>query len=79
MIKTADDIENWVDSMFENEESSKHFDEELQFIEYDSTYEVYPEKLQYAHNAAPNKYLIQTEARMMMQEVPVWKDDQVVL
>ena len=31
--------------------------------------------LQYAHNAAPNKYLIQTEA-CIDAEVPVWKDDQ---
>jgi glucosylceramidase len=72
--QNRDDIENWVDSMFENEESSKYFDGTA-IHWYDSTYEVYPEKLQYAHNAAPNKYLIQTEA-CIDAEVPVWKDDQ---
>ena len=29
---------------------------------YASTFEVFPEVLQYAHNKAPDKYLIQTEA-----------------
>ena len=37
-------------------------------------YDFFPEALQYAHQKAPNKYLIQTEA-CVDSEVPVWKDD----
>ena len=55
------DLKKWVDSMFENKESSKYFDGTAVHW-YDSTYEFYPDELQYAHNKAPNKYLIQTEA-----------------
>ena len=41
---------------------------------YASTYEVFPEALQYAHQKAPKKYLIQSEACVDAQ-VPVWQDD----
>ncbi len=34
----------------------------------------FPEALQYAHNKAPNKYLIQSEA-CVDSEIPKWKDD----
>ncbi|MDA9241953.1 glycosyl hydrolase family 30 [Flavobacteriaceae bacterium] len=67
------DLKNWVDSMFENEESSKYFDGTAVHW-YDSTYEYYPDELQYAHNKAPNKYLIQTEA-CIDSEIPQWEDD----
>ena len=67
------DLKNWVDSMYENEESSKYFDGTAVHW-YDSTFEYYPEELQYAHNKAPNKYLIQTEA-CIDSEVPQWEDD----
>ena len=59
--------------MFENEESSKYFDGTAVHW-YDSTYEFYPDELQYAHNKAPNKYLIQTEA-CVDSEIPPWNDD----
>ena len=67
------DLKNWVDSMYENEESSKYFDGTAVHW-YDSTYEYYPDELQYAHNKAPNKYLIQTEA-CIDSEIPQWEDD----
>ena len=67
------DLKNWVDSMYENEESSKYFDGTAVHW-YDSTFEYYPDELQYAHNKAPNKYLIQTEA-CIDSEVPQWEDD----
>ncbi|MGB5436085.1 MAG: glycoside hydrolase family 30 protein, partial [Maribacter sp.] len=42
---------------------------------YASTFEVFPEELQYAHKKAPNKLLIQSEA-CIDAEIPVWNDDQ---
>ena len=41
---------------------------------YASTYEVFPEVLQYAHEKAPDKYLIETEG-CVDSEVPHWQDD----
>jgi glucosylceramidase len=66
-------IREWVDSMFATEATSKYFDGTA-IHWYESTYEVFPEELQYAHNKAPNKYLIETEGCIDSQ-VPVWKDE----
>ncbi|SHG65877.1 glycoside hydrolase family 30 protein [Winogradskyella jejuensis] len=66
-------IKEWVDVMYATEESSKYYDGTA-IHWYESTYEVFPEDLQYAHNKAPNKYLIETEG-CIDAEVPVWKDD----
>ena len=66
-------IKEWVDVMYKNQASSKYFDGTA-IHWYESTYDYFPEALQYAHQKAPNKYLIQTEACIDSQ-VPVWKDD----
>ena len=66
-------LKEWVDSQFKNEETSKYFDGTA-IHWYASTYEIFPEELQYAHNKAPNKYLIQTEA-CVDSEIPKWQDD----
>ena len=66
-------LNEWVDSQFKNEESTKYFDGTA-IHWYASTYEVFPKELQYAHQKAPNKYLIQAEACVDSQ-VPVWQDD----
>ncbi|WP_400074913.1 glycoside hydrolase family 30 beta sandwich domain-containing protein [Winogradskyella sp. R77965] len=66
-------LKEWVDSQFKNEETSKYFDGTA-IHWYASTYEVFPEELQNAHNKAPNKLLIQSEA-CVDAETPVWKDD----
>ena len=66
-------LNEWVDSQFQNEESSKYFDGTA-IHWYASTYEIFSEELQYAHHKAPNKYLIQAEACVDSQ-VPVWQDD----
>ena len=66
-------LKEWVDSMYENEASSKYFDGTA-IHWYASTYEVFPEELQYAHHKAPNKYLIQSEA-CIDSEIPKWKED----
>jgi glucosylceramidase len=42
---------------------------------YASTFEYFPEALQYAHSKAPNKHLIQTEG-CIDAEVPRWKNDE---
>ena len=66
-------LREWVDAMYKNEESSKYFDGAAVHW-YASTYEVFPEELQYAHQKDPSKYLIQSEA-CVDAEVPKWKDD----
>jgi glucosylceramidase len=67
------DLKEWVDVMYQSENSSKYF-AGTAIHWYESTYEVFPEALQYAHKKAPNKYLIQTEA-CVDAEIPHWKDD----
>lgn len=66
-------LQEWVDAMYKDEKTSKYF-AGTAIHWYESTYEVFPEALQYAHNKAPNKYLIQTEA-CVDSEIPQWQDD----
>lgn len=66
-------LREWVDVMYATEESSKYFDGTA-IHWYESTYEVFPEELQYAHHKAPDKYLIETEG-CVDSEVPKWQDD----
>jgi glucosylceramidase len=66
-------LKEWVDVMYRDESSSKYFDGTA-IHWYASTFEVFPEALQYAHQKAPDKYLIQSEA-CVDAEVPKWKDD----
>lgn len=63
----------WVDVMFADEESGKYFDGTAVHW-YASTFEYFPEALQYAHIKAPGKHLINTEACIDAQ-VPRWNDD----
>ena len=67
-------LNEWVDSQFKDEATSKYFDGTAVHW-YASTYDYFPKELQYAHNKAPNKYLIQSEA-CVDSEIPKWKDDQ---
>ncbi len=66
-------LKEWVDEMFRSENSSKYFDGTA-IHWYASTFEYFPEELQYAHNKAPNKLLIETEG-CIDAETPVWQDD----
>jgi glucosylceramidase len=59
--------------MYRDEASSKYYDG-IAVHWYASTYDWFPESLQFAHEAAPDKHLIQSEA-CVDAEVPVWKDD----
>ncbi|MBU2929126.1 glycoside hydrolase family 30 protein [Winogradskyella psychrotolerans] len=63
----------WVDAMFKDEASSKYF-AGTAIHWYESTYDYFPEELQYAHDKAPDKYLIETEGCIDSQ-VPVWQND----
>ena len=54
-------------------ESSKYFDGTA-IHWYESTYDYFPEALQYAHHKAPDKYLIETEGCVDSQ-VPEWQND----
>ncbi len=66
-------LKEWVDEMFKDEKSSKYF-AGTAIHWYESTYDYLPDALQYAHEKAPNKYLIQTEA-CVDSEIPHWNDD----
>lgn len=66
-------LKEWVDEMYRDEASSKYFDGTA-IHWYESTYDYFPEALQYAHNKAPDKYLIETEG-CVDSEVPKWQDD----
>jgi len=66
-------LPEWVDAMFKNEATSKYF-AGTAIHWYESTYDYFPEALQYAHKKAPNKYLIETEG-CVDSEIPHWQDD----
>ena len=66
-------LQEWVDEMFRDDNASKYFDGTA-IHWYESTYDFFPDALQYAHNKAPNKYLIETEG-CVDSEIPKWQDD----
>ncbi len=66
-------LKEWTDAMYKDEKTSKYF-AGTAIHWYESTYDFFPEALQYAHAKAPNKYLIQTEA-CVDAEIPHWNDD----
>ena len=66
-------LQEWVDEMFKDEKTSKYY-AGTAIHWYESTYDYFPDALQYAHKKAPNKYLIQTEA-CVDSEIPHWNDD----
>jgi glucosylceramidase len=66
-------LKEWVDIMFKDEASSKYY-AGTAIHWYESTYDYFPKDLQYAHEKAPNKYLIETEG-CVDSEIPKWQDD----
>lgn len=66
-------IKEWVDEMYKDDKASKYFSGTA-IHWYESTYDYFPEDLQYAHAKAPHKYLIETEG-CVDSEIPKWKDD----
>ncbi|MCZ4694627.1 glycosyl hydrolase family 30 [Ancylomarina euxinus] len=71
--QNRDELKEWADVMYKDEESSKYFDG-MAIHWYASTYDYMPDVLQYTHDKAPNKLMIQSEA-CVDAEVPHWNDD----
>jgi glucosylceramidase len=69
----GEELKHWIDIMFKDKPSGKYYDGTAVHW-YASTYDYFPESLLYAHNKAPDKYLIQSEA-CVDSEVPKWRDD----
>ncbi|MCW3785767.1 glycoside hydrolase family 30 protein [Plebeiibacterium sediminum] len=69
----GEELKYWADVMYADEASSKYFDG-MAVHWYASTYDVFAESLNYTHNAASKKHLIQSEA-CADAEVPHWQDD----
>ena len=69
----GEELKEWVKVMYKDEASSRYYDGTA-IHWYASTFDYFPESLQFTHAAAPDKYLIQTEA-CGDSEVPKWQDD----
>jgi glucosylceramidase len=69
----GEDLENWAKVIYKDDSSSKYFDG-FAIHWYASTYDWFPESLNFTHDKAPGKHLIQTEA-CIDAEVPHWQDD----
>ncbi len=68
-----DELMEWVDAMYDDEEVAQYYDGTAVHW-YASTYDYFPEALQYARQKAPDRHLINTEA-CVDAEVPHWRDD----
>lgn len=66
-------LQEWVDEMYRDEQASKYFAGTAVHW-YESTYDFFPTALQYAHDKAPTKHLIETEG-CIDSEIPKWHDD----
>lgn len=66
-------LPEWIDAMYDSVEGTNYFDGTA-IHWYASTYDYFPDELQYAHEKAPDKHLIQSEA-CVDAEVPHWQDD----
>ncbi|MEM7298548.1 MAG: glycoside hydrolase family 30 protein [Bacteroidota bacterium] len=71
--QNRDGLAEWVDEMYKDEASSKYY-AGTAIHWYESTFMIFEDALQYAHDKAPEKYMIQTEA-CVDAEVPKWQDD----
>lgn len=69
----GEELEKWAKAMFEDKLAAKYFGGTAVHW-YASTYDYFPASLQYTHQLAPAKHLINTEA-CVDAEVPRWKDD----
>lgn len=67
------ELEEWANVIYQDSSSSEYFDG-MAIHWYASTFDCFPESLNFTHDKAPNKYLIQSEA-CVDAEVPHWKDD----
>jgi len=70
----GEELIEWAEVIYGNKEAAKYFDG-FAVHWYASTYDWFPESLEFVYEMAPGKYLIQTEA-CVDSEVPHWKDDE---
>lgn len=70
----GEELKEWARVMYRDEASSRYFDG-IAVHWYASTFDWFAESLQFAHDAAPDKHLIQSEA-CVDAETPKWRDDQ---
>jgi glucosylceramidase len=68
-----EELYHWADAMYDNADARGFYDG-MAVHWYASTYDYFPDALQYAHKKAPEKHLIQTEGCIDAQ-VPVWQND----
>ncbi len=66
-------LKEWVDEMYRDEHAKKYFAGTAMHW-YESTFDYFPDALRYAHQKAPEKYIIETEG-CVDSEVPKWRDD----
>lgn len=66
-------LDEWTASMYRDAESAQYFDGTA-IHWYESTYEIFADDLERAHEKAPEKLIIETEG-CIDAEVPVWQDD----
>lgn len=69
----GDELIQWANTIYKDSTTSKYFDG-FAIHWYASTYDWFPESLNFVHEKAPDKYLIQSEA-CIDAEVPHWQDD----
>lgn len=69
----GDELEQWAKVIYKDEESSKYFDG-FAIHWYASTVDWFPKSLNFTHDSAPEKLLIQTEG-CVDAEIPHWQDD----
>jgi glucosylceramidase len=72
--QNRDELEEWAKVIYRDEASSRYFDG-FAIHWYASTFDWFPEPLNFTHEMAPDKYLIESEGCIDAQ-VPVWQDDQ---
>jgi glucosylceramidase len=68
-----EELKQWADVMY-NDTAARGYYDGIAVHWYASTFDYFPEALQYVHSKAPEKLIIQTEA-CIDAEVPRWKDD----
>lgn len=70
----GEELEKWATVIYRDESASKYFNG-FAIHWYGSTVDWFPESLNFTHNQAPVKHLIQTEA-CIDAEIPHWQEDQ---
>lgn len=69
----GEELEIWAKNMYNDPKAAQYFGGTAVHW-YASTFDVFPASLQFTHQLAPDKHLINTEA-CVDAEVPKWKDD----